>query len=847
MIVAPGNPASDPLVVAFLGESAGVGGPFALLGLPHSVSDAAVVREAAWSRIARIDRHALRLTPEADQVRLAVHASAAQLSDPNLRAELARHWPAGAPEHTPAAWRTSLAVVSDALARQARQVVGASGGWNARAKRRLALIARTHRVSAVDLVRAVRPEGITHVRSRLERVRSQADIPEVRLSGRFWPAVHVSLLVLLAAMVTLTTIELFPARDGQPGIASTPQAPKPAPTPVPGARAVIRHPDALEQELRNTALIPIEKTDEAWHRGERALDEFLSNWPEASSQGRERIAGLFRELLARPITQEGMKNPMVALLLEAATDSDPVRGAGAVGLVSTFRSDSGLSSGVRDRLKAIPDPAENADSLDARFVEALDARRPEDADDAPWWGRWSDALAAAGGASDTRRVEVRLLAFDALLRAESKAGPSWRATASVLAGGLEWRVGDSAPGWILNRLEDSSINPARLAVLTEVIATEVSAPGVDATMVLPRNPTPEDRAALAAAYRKTWLTGAAAPGPVAAAVIEALHSVLGFVPADSGPVEVAGGVERAAAANAAAALLYAGDEIAASELLAMSPPSPPRPAADPARDLLDDKWGARLLSAQPDQVAGVLAEATGVTACTPLAAEAMLETALRGHNGEMRDQARAMIVARGGSTEVLLALEREAADRPSSVLDQIISLVTGRDLPPTRDDAWAEKARAVLLIAAAEQAVAKPGEGIVLVEMLLAETAARRVGLSAQTPLATSTAREIERWIGLIDLAQADPLSAASVHARYFARLGLATGPIQLSAVRSRALVEAIAGALISRDALTRTEAERALAGLDTAWTNAPSAAHQKLGAEQAQAELWASLFGAVP
>jgi len=76
----------------FLGQQAATGGPFALLGLPvRKPSDQEVV-EALQQRLSRVDASALCETPEADEVRLALHAAAAQLMDPTVQRHMLARW-----------------------------------------------------------------------------------------------------------------------------------------------------------------------------------------------------------------------------------------------------------------------------------------------------------------------------------------------------------------------------------------------------------------------------------------------------------------------------------------------------------------------------------------------------------------------------------------------------------------------------------------------------------------------------------------------------------------------------------------------------------------------------------
>lgn len=86
-------PSSEATLVAkYLGTDAARGGPFALLGVtPDTFED----RDVLLALRARLDQtlaHPQSRTPEADEVRLALHAAAAQLLDPRARENAMRDW-----------------------------------------------------------------------------------------------------------------------------------------------------------------------------------------------------------------------------------------------------------------------------------------------------------------------------------------------------------------------------------------------------------------------------------------------------------------------------------------------------------------------------------------------------------------------------------------------------------------------------------------------------------------------------------------------------------------------------------------------------------------------------------
>lgn len=87
----------------FLGPAEASGGPFALLALPVEHVDDDAILVALDRQVDRVNAHVERDTPEADEVRLALHAAAAQLLDPVVRRHLLLRWSATRPTAAPPA------------------------------------------------------------------------------------------------------------------------------------------------------------------------------------------------------------------------------------------------------------------------------------------------------------------------------------------------------------------------------------------------------------------------------------------------------------------------------------------------------------------------------------------------------------------------------------------------------------------------------------------------------------------------------------------------------------------------------------------------------------------------
>lgn len=861
--MSPEDPARAPdtLAARFLGRSAGAGGPFALLGVGHDTQDPTSLRAAAARRLAQIDRHPMRLTPEADELRLAVHAAMAQLADPALHAVLVRHWPAGEAEATPAAWRSHLSAVSDQMARQARLIVGASGGWNTRAKKRLAHLARLHRVNANDLVRSLRPEGASASASSSVGRRGMVPamvFPEISgpgSSGRVWLLIHLSLTVLLVGMASAVVREL--ARPDPTPVAGVAQRDLPVSgagseaSPVPRARASIMHHAALEQELTNTLRAVADDPEAGVARLNRALETLFARWPEMPSDARDRIvASVARIIAALP---EAWRSAAEAGVGAGVVSRDVTTRIGASAAAARLGEDPALPRDVRDAYLALVSGIDPGGGFDAAAVDALRVLiTAGNALSAAQWGAWSVALDAGGSVPAVERTRIRLDALDDQLRRPTRPGDAWRAVATTLASGLSWRAGAPARAWLLAQLADEAVPTARLAELTAVLATEVSVPGVDASMVLAPDADASDRAVLAAAYRAAWAAGVGnetVRSEVLAALVGAAERAERSVPDASDRVAVLVSLARA---NAAGAALHAGDDALAAEILAMpafTPPASPPPSTGRSIGGLTDDWGLTLINSQsPELASAMLIRAMQDRApFSPLAAEAVVSAAQSGGNRALRDQARALAVASAWDAQILLAIERAAARRPTIVLGEIVTAITGAALPAPRDEDWADRVRSALLPRIAELVAGSDPTDLVYAELELGELAARRAGLDSGAPHPRSILTETERLLRANTLRGNDPLSPDTVRSRQAARASTAGARAQLIAVQHRSLVDALAGVAVVRGARPRPMIDRRLATLAADWASARGVIDQLLATHRAEADLWRSLLeGAV-
>ena len=243
------GPRQSP-IERFLGPDERRGGPFGLLGVaPESCTEDAVL--AGLDRqLERLAAHPECDTPEADEVRLALHAAAAQLLDSAVRRQLVAKWtgvapaPAAPVPQAPARSGSRRPLEADAVL-----TLGLHGGWNERSLQHLATLAHARGMGSEQVAAALRTlakkrrpaaarvpgpvhsrpvaHGAVHVPRRDEPLPEQID-PAGRLLWML--AIFGGGGVLLAALAVWVVVRLVTA---EPTNAAPPAPPPPAPALAP--------------------------------------------------------------------------------------------------------------------------------------------------------------------------------------------------------------------------------------------------------------------------------------------------------------------------------------------------------------------------------------------------------------------------------------------------------------------------------------------------------------------------------------------------------------------------------------------------------------------------------------
>ncbi len=364
------------LIARFLGEDAARGGPFALLGLRPGAADDTVVIAALERRLAALAAHRQSETPEADEVRLALHAAAAQLLDPAVRVHLARRWGGEA-----AAQQAALAAPASEAGRgvllehDALLTLARYGGWNQRSLRRLMLLAHAREASPDELIGALRrlssrdssdarsvprpaslpsdPDETARVPVRFsglprpladepprpadprppEMVRSEEDDPAKRILRR-------GAFVVVGGFVALAVIGSIAAI-----ILTAPRTPvEPAPAPPPSTRTAAEparvepfplRPGGAKEAAPRTAGVPSATELNAALRGlEVAADGLTLDLAEALAVFRSSVQDVAANwCLLTPDRQRAAINSVVEFM-HAASGTPPVASAAAEAIAS---------------------------------------------------------------------------------------------------------------------------------------------------------------------------------------------------------------------------------------------------------------------------------------------------------------------------------------------------------------------------------------------------------------------------------------------------------------------------------------------------------------------------------
>jgi hypothetical protein len=523
-------------------------GPLELLGLSPAECTPSRVEAALQRQLDRVSSHAEGDTPEADEVRLALHAGAAQLLDPEVRRTIIEEHatrtfgmaphaeaPSTVPEESPRRTDESANGQPEHAGSPVIRALPASGYESVGTSRYATSPDPNATVKKVLLIGGIAAflviggvVGLILLTPGSPRAPSGGSTSGggATATTSAAPPAPVAAPPTVSAPSEVATSGAMPGESEKPAGATKPAATK---SQFVDAAQIIR-------DLRLAAAKA--KTDPAaamadyrkavavlaawWPRydvGERrAADdgvlEFLyvvSDKPESAAA----IAELAKRAVLPPI-EAGQLSPEAVWPAAWAT--------GALTRLSVERGlprslGAGVSQALNDALGAgrsagtlsFEGGAEAA--LRRMPVRLVAPRSPAQVDadpQAPRAGaegmkRWADAIAAVGGeAGENERLLVDGLEQILLNGTEPDADQATYEAVEVLVTRIKWRADGTARDRLLEWFNDPRISSADLRVLTGVLAGKSAAENVDASMQLSVTATPDDRAKLRAQYAQAW-------------------------------------------------------------------------------------------------------------------------------------------------------------------------------------------------------------------------------------------------------------------------------------------------------------------------------------------------------
>jgi len=714
-----GRARPDP-VARFLGADRAGRGPFVLLGVgAESLTDARVI-EAMNEQLARANAHPEADTPEADEVRLAIHAAAAQLLDPAVRRHLLERYrgaPTGGPPRRPVPTLGSeaLAIEHDALLTLARY-----GGWNRESLRRLTLLAHARGIPN-DRVRDVlvslahhRHAGGAHPVHRAAPAPGRVPLPPPPTPDEFmrqprtmlvsdlvvFGAAAASVITLAAVMLVLFTGNNTPKKQ------ATPASPSPVPsetapaektetpaTPAPEQTSTPSEPDgrlrsdptSLVRDLRaaidGLSIDPVESR-EAFAR---SIARFQGEWPQMPTDRLRAASVAVVEYVYRASGSLELLDAVVSLIASPAElldgpaplDADSIdRAAWSVGMLTRLTRERDLPAVVRGRAERtlsraldghLPGGQQTMEDGLVAALASMPARLlPGDGVDPGLvgaWERWIAAVDAACGSDAELRTAVLLRGLDTLVREAPEPSDDERVFEAIglVVGALTWREGEASRAWVVRAFDARAVTNADLEAVTTALASRSSARGVDITMILRRRDNDRQRVSMRDRYARVWGIGdAPAQDRLARRWLDAADRAIA-APEPEGSGDALARTIELSRLSEAAALRWAGSFDAAEKVLDLADQPPTALSRLRGRSIDPDArldWAVRYRGARQhiDQRLKLLSEVSGGGALGSMAAEVLAYDAVRGSPARVREAAYAAAVRHSSDPAMVNAL-----------------------------------------------------------------------------------------------------------------------------------------------------------------------------------------------
>ncbi|MBY0114015.1 MAG: hypothetical protein K2Y21_14455 [Phycisphaerales bacterium] len=859
-------------------------GPFGLLGLDTEDVGVTRVLAALHERLAQVSASPHAATPAAEDVRLALHAAAAQLCDPAVRRLLLGAWASNGAEQANAteALRSSLDARL-AIERDLHIAVGLSGGWNAAAMQRLALACGSRGVGLHEIAVVLEGIGARRAAPATGLSRNPVHPGSLRQDDGETPSSGLprDLLLLLGmgvAAVVLVVVGLVlwsgPRRGSarpEDVIAALETEPRPAErlrleesppkasaTPsdlgIDDARGFVREFSALAAILTSADEQGTDP-DAFAARFDRAYGSMCASWHLLRRDEMTAITSSLIDLAFAAVQRQReseVVQVMVAALAQPPKDRRSVRMlVASAAFASRLLQERELPRGVLERIEgalrasAITrelGPTSRFDLAAEQIVLPLASGLDPGSELSVWKG-FIDVRDAALGDRVRAKDASTLVALDSVMRSRADDAAASEESVLFLAGSLSWTKSPELRAAITGWFADAAIPTPRLAALTRAMVKS-SIRGIDSTMTLATTASVERRQELRGVIEvalrddsggvgleaaRAWVAAAegvldrSATKPEVALELAAQCSEL--VAARQAQLEGFGDLAaRLTELSATASALPAGSQ------------RPALPTASPGSKAIEyaslgasqaartEFWKKRLSEGEPSDM---------------LLARLAIEEAARGSPAGVRDAARDFVRARAGDDAIVMAaLDLTFAIPETPENAEWLSAIAGRKLLWRGKGATREAVhRALLEVAAAR--FAQPANAAAI--DAAAERLARSwIVRSGETPAedAVSPADALRRLekhlLGVGSGINSDRVTYGDIRQRLNARLNLATEPLQAAVWRQAACVEVMAADAIRRNPPIAGEIDQALRSWEEKRRRAANAFEQLLEGERA-------------
>lgn len=735
-------------------------GPFGVLGVSPHQCDSETVLEALRRSLERIARHPEARTPDAEEVRLALHVAAAQLLDADTRAAMIDMWTRGqtpasatptiAPSHPAPSDRGSSI---DAFRLACFEMIAHSGGWNARARRRVIALADVFGIEPQELHTVFQPAPAPpRATAPVPRHAAPSSAPQtpaaiastptpVPARRIAWGTATLVILNLLAALALVRVIwPSHPADKAKQSATKDTQAINrpltehadtldPITTVPQDSRDILGALRALRDQARDT---PVSTRSDAL----RSLSERLaSTWPDLPPRDAELIVQTFDEIIfaiasASPTELERLADHWAQRL----TAADPAHRehAWVIAAAARLASAPPLNEPARNRfatmladqsITAAPDQSATArSSLETGLHHAGMAIANGLVNDPLRAGTFSEAWAR--WLTDTERVSqwephrftVMLDTFEslALLQPGQSTAILIQAAMERTIAAVDWR-NDAAILRLMAWLADDNALPApALAIATSQIVRQRRDLTNTADLLASPSATGQSRQALQAEWSRALNMGTPEPrrrelGAWNSLLYEASKSLSNAQSTTDWMIATV----RHARANTAAELLWRQDSTAAAPLMRENDWRPDyaaeRNAAHPATlaELTrpagerEAEWSERFLNARndPNERMTLLQELRRRERLrSQTDADVLADAAFYDASLQVRQSAQQVVrVFAADPRMVYAALESLPRTGRSSGESEMVESLTDRRLPPARHPEWHARAAAALL------------------------------------------------------------------------------------------------------------------------------------------------------